>query len=345
MKFSATLIAAALSVANVVTASLTNGELQTLARGQKHNVITVNDANYDDILNGPRDYHLVVLMTSTSPKINCVLCNEFKPEYELVASSWVKDHPNGLSEAELAVEGDADALDVIAPKNVYFLYSEFMDSRKFFNLFSLNSIPKVFYFPPSTSTKPNAYQKEFVEYQFFAGSHRDLLINWMSQITGHKFQIHIPPDYTRMAINAFGTFAFALLAYTFSAQIHRVIISKVLWSAFSLVSILLLISGYMFNQIRGVPYVREHDNGKVEYFQQGQQAQYGVETQIMSFVYGCLSLFVVVLVKKTPEVKNAKVQFLTVVIFSAFIFIFYSILVSIFRVKSYGYPYKLLNIF
>ncbi|CAH2353962.1 dolichyl-diphosphooligosaccharide--protein glycosyltransferase subunit 3 [[Candida] railenensis] len=334
------------SLLNIVIAALSNKELVTLSKNSKQRIIHINDANYKTLLEGPRDYHMVVLMTSTSSSINCVLCTEFKPEYELVSSSWFQDHPEGLTEEDLEVSADeegGESLSKVAPKNIYFLYSEFTDSREFFGVFQLNNIPKVFYFPPSTNTEKNAYLKESLEYQFFAGSHKDLLIDWLKQLTGHEFPIYIPPDYTKLVTNIVGALAFLSLSKIFHKQLLKVLTSKIIWSGLSLIFILLLTSGYMFNQIRGVPYVRELGGGKIEYILAQQQNQYGVETQILSFVYGCLSLFMVILVKKVPELKNSQVQFITVVIFSFLIFFFYAILVGIFGLKGAGYPFKLLR--
>lgn len=346
MKFS--LIAGLVLLCQVTIAALSSSELVGLSKSDKYGIIHVNDNNYEQILQGAKDHHLIMLMTSTSSQINCVLCNEFKPEYELVTLSWAQDHPQGLSEQDIesglqAIErGDRKASQ--PPKNIFFLYAEFTDSRELFSLFQLNNIPKVFYIPPSKNTNPRAFLLESKEYQFFAGSHKDLLIGWIEELTGEHLEIHIPPDYTKVITNVVGVIGFLILGKIFSKQIGQVLLSKIIWSALSLVFILLLTSGYMFNQIRGSPYVKELGNGRLEYFMQGQQNQYGVETQIMSFVYGLLSLFTIILVKKAPEVKNVQVRLLTVIIFSGLIFFFYSLLVSIFGIKGMGYPYRLMRI-
>lgn len=327
------------SLFGIALAGLTNEELTKFVKSQGNKVLSLNDENYESILNGERDYHLVVMLSSQSPKINCVLCHEFKPEFEIVGNSWIQDHPNGLTDEELENTESA-----IPKKNVYFMFSEFTESRNFFLSLQLNNIPKVFHFPPSTSKRPNEYIKQLEEYQFYQGDHKVLLASWLNQITGHTFNIHIPPDYTRIATNAFLTFAIIMLIRKFNAQFVMVITSKLLWSGISLVAILLLISGYMFNQIRGVPYLMEHQSGKVDYFVPQQQNQLGVETQIMSFVYGCLSLLVVMLIKRVPDIKNSQVKLIAVVVLSTLAFVLYSILLSIFGIKGMGYPYRFVTL-
>jgi len=331
------------SLVSVSLAALLNSQLQGLVKAQgRKKVLTLTDENFAEILNGPRDYHIVVLLTSESPQINCVLCKEFRPEYELLVNSWVQDHPNGLTAKELDVDEDFTG---IPPKNIYFFRSEFMEARSFFQIFLLNSIPKVFHFPPSDKPGPNNFIKEVKEYQFFQGQHSELLRTWISDQTGLKVNLYIPTDYYRIAVNFIGLVSIILLVRRFKKQVIQVVTSRFLWSGFSLIAILLLTTGYMFNQIRGTPYMRTHEDGRAEYFVQGQQNQMGVETQIVSFIYGILSLLVVVLIKKLPEIKNSTVLFIAVGIVSVLIFVFYSLLLSVFSLKGMGYPYKFIEFF
>lgn len=323
------------SLLGLVIAGLSSDEMTRLVKKLGNKVINLNDENYEYILNGARDYHLIVMLSSQSSQINCVLCNEFKPEFEIVGNSWIQDHPNGLSKDELEDEEEPK-------KNVYFLYSEFGDSRKFFLTLQLNNIPKVFHFPPTTNQKPNEYLNQYDQYQFLQGDHKQLLSAWAGQMTGHKFNIYVPVDYIKIATNALITLAAAMIIKRFNSQLAKIVKSRMLWSGISLVLVLLLISGYMFNQIRGVPFVMDHQDGRVEYFLPSQQNQLGIETQIMSFVYGCLSLLTVVLIKKAPEIKYSQVKLIAVVVISILIFGLYSVLLSIFGIKGMGYPYKFL---
>ena len=143
-----------------------------------------------------------------------------------------------------------------------------------------------------------------MEYQFFHGDHKELLKNWLIEVTDHRFNLYIPVNKTKIAINAIGTFIVVLLLRIFSKQVIQVITSRVIWCAASIISVILFTTGYMFNQIRGTPYVMEHRDRRTEYFAPGQQSQFGVETQIMSFLYGFLSILVIVLVKRAPEIKT-----------------------------------------
>lgn len=326
MKCSLIVVIAALLQAAM--ASLNTENLATIYRNLKPNkVLKVTDKNYENIFNGQRDYHLVLYLYSTAPQINCLLCNEFRPHYELVANSWYQDHPEGL-------EDGAD---------VYFLSSEFLESKTLFSALELNNIPKVYHFPPSKSSKPNAFVKEYDEYQFLQGDHSKLLADYLSHATGHTFNIHVPANYTRIIINAIITFALVLLARKFSHHVRGILSSRLLWSSVVFIAILLFTSGYMFVQIKGVPFVNEQPTGKVDYIAGGQQMQLGAETQIVSFIYGILAIATVFLIIKAPSVANPQANFLVVVILSAVVFVAYSAFILVFRMKGMGYPYHLLT--
>lgn len=335
MKFSQ--LTTIIGLASCAIAGLAVPQLTAMAKNHGNSIIKLTDLNYEDILNGQRDYHLIVYLSTESPLINCALCKEFKPGYERTATTWSHNYPNGLTAKQLAVENDPK------PKNVYFASADFLDARKFFEVFALDNIPKVYYFPPTESTKANNFVGEMIEYRFFQGDHGQLLLNYINEVSGFKLKMYVPPNYTRMATNAFGAFTFVVLLRKFKKQVLAGFTSKILWSGLSLVAVLLLTTGYMFNQIRGSPYLKEHNNGKIEYFANSQQLQYGVETQILSFLYGFLSLFVIVLWKKAPTIKSPSVNFIAVTLFSALIFVAYSIYLSIFAKKGTGYPYQFVN--
>jgi oligosaccharyltransferase complex subunit gamma len=332
-------VLAVLGFITCVLGGLSKQELLELQKQSGNKVIEVTEDNFEVLLNGKRDYHMFLFLSSNSAQINCALCKEFKPEYDLVGNSWIIDHPYGLTEKELNQEAP------IAPKDIFFLSAEFMKSKKLFQVFQLNNIPKVYYFPPTSHPGPNNFLSEFVDYQFYQGVHSELLKSWITELTGHKINLHIPVDYSSIVKIAVLTFLVFVVGYKFASNIVRFFISKTLWTGVSVISVLLLTTGYMFNQIRSTPYLREFENGQIQYFAPGQQNQWGVETQILSFLYGILALLVILLVKKVSQIKNDSVQLIAVCVVSLLIFVFYSSLLSIFGLKGTGYPYRFIHAF
>lgn len=327
------ILLALVCLTSIVSAGLTSAELNSLVHANGNKVLQLTDDIFEPLLQGRREHSIVVLLSSSSPQINCVLCREFEPEYHIVGNSWIKDHPDGFEDSDEEEK----------KQNIYFFHAELSNSKRFFSELQVSSIPKVLFFPPSDVNLPNAWKKELSEYQFYAGDHKRLLISWLQQATGHSFNIYIPVNYSKIAVNAVITFIGALIVKRFFTQVCTVLTSRLLWSGLSIVAVLLFTSGYMFNQIRGVPYVLEQENGNVQYFAPGQQNQFAVETQIISFIYGILSVLFIVLIKKVPEIKYSLVRLFTVVLTSTLIFIIFSILLIIFGGKGIGYPYRFLS--
>lgn len=114
----------------------------------------------------------------------------------------------------------------------------------------------------------------------------------------------------------------------------------------------------MFNRIRKVPYVAGDGRGGISYFAGGFQNQYGLETQIVAFMCklsglspscflilmrldGVLSFATISLAIKAPRTRDPKIQQLMVIVWGAVLVLMYSFLLSVFRVKNGGYPFKL----
>ncbi len=141
-----------------------------------------------------------------------------------------------------------------------------------------------------------------------------------------------------------------------------------MWAAISLIGILLFTSGHMFNQIRRVPYIAGDGRGGASYFAPGFQNQYGLETQViaalcmfphlvllphptpfpylqpnlvLTFPDGLLSFAVISLAVKAPRMIDPKLQQVSILAWGGVLFVMYSFLLSIFRIKNSGYPFAL----
>ena len=146
-----------------------------------------------------------------------------------------------------------------------------------------------------------------------------------------------------------------------------VVQNRNIWAALSLIAILLFTSGHMFNHIRKVPYVSGNGKGGVNYFVPGFTNQIGLETQIVAAMCKCpterlgpswrpsagcrhaneadadgvLSFATVSLALKVPRIADVGRQQVAVWVWSAIMLGMYSFLLSVFRVKSGGYPFWL----
>lgn len=59
--------------------------------------LKLTDDIYTKLTKGPRDYSVAVLLTALEARFGCVLCQEFNPEWNLLAKSWSKGDKKGES--------------------------------------------------------------------------------------------------------------------------------------------------------------------------------------------------------------------------------------------------------
>jgi len=125
------------------------------------------------------------------------------------------------------------------------------------------------------------------------------------------------------------------LAIQFLAPVLR---NRWTWAVITVLISLVMTSGYMFTRIRGMP----NTSPDGSWIAQGFQTQYGQETTVVAALYGLLSASFLMLTLVAPLQTSPTRQRIQVYLWSGIIFVLFSILVSFFRVKNRGYPFKLL---
>lgn len=307
-----------------VTALDSSQLLQHTAR-TSGNIIKLTNANFQKVISGPRDSHLFVMLTATNPSVGCVTCLDMQPAYNKLADSWFAKHADG--------------------KNVFFAEADFIDGqREVFKAFQVNNVPKLYYYPPTDKSEPVTSGTDVPIAQdpreFTKSIHA-----MIEAISGLKFKIIEPIQWGNMIITISTIALLAFSAVKFRSYYAPLLTSPSLWGAIVVFFIIVFNSGYMFNSIRGVPYVKSNADGTgVDYFTAGQQQQLGAETQIISFIYAILSFTVVSLITKTKTITHPKVQIVVVSILILVIFVVFSAYLNIFAFKSQGYPYTLLDV-
>lgn len=66
------------------------------------------DSSYDRLTTAPRDYSVAVLLTALEARFGCQLCQEFQPEWDILAKSWTRGDRSGESRL---VYGTLDFID------------------------------------------------------------------------------------------------------------------------------------------------------------------------------------------------------------------------------------------
>ncbi|KAH9892241.1 hypothetical protein F4778DRAFT_784607 [Xylariomycetidae sp. FL2044] len=282
------------------------------------------DSSYKKLTSAPRDYSVAVLLTALDSRYGCQLCGEFQPEWDVLAHSWLKGDKN-------------------AESRLLFGTLDFSDGRETFMSLGLQTAPVVLLFQPTTgphaATSPDPTRLDFTNGPLSA----EQVHGWIARHLPDRPHpsVNRPFNYIGWAVTIVSTLAIAGVIFKAWAWILPVIQNRNIWAGISLIGILMFTSGHMFNQIRKTPYVAGDGRGGVSYFAGGFQNQFGLETQIIAFIYGVLSFATIALAVKAPRIKDSKVQQITVIAWGTVFVIMYSLLLSVFRIKNGGYPFKL----
>jgi oligosaccharyltransferase complex subunit gamma len=228
----------------------------------------VDDASYNDLTSAPRDYSAAVLLTALDARFGCQLCKMFQPEWEILASSWIKKDRKGDTK-------------------VLFATLDFANGRNTFQKLQLQTAPILLLFPPTTGPNAAASQDP-VRYDFSGEVTGEMIYGWLTRHLppledGKSYPPFIRPvNYTRIIVSITMLIGFVTFASVAWPYVLPVIQNRNLWAAISLIAVLLFTSGHMFNHIRKVPYVSGNGRGGVQYFAGGFSNQYGMETQIVA---------------------------------------------------------------
>lgn len=287
-------------------------------------IIKLTKSNFQRVLDGPRDSHILVLLTATSPQVGCTACLAIHSEFEKLARSWHIDHP----------EGD----------DLFFARADFADGYpEIFQKFQLNSVPRLYLYKPTQEVTPLTVGFDALNIPP-ASDFAPHIASALKDLAGCEIHIYEKTDYSSIITTFIVAAITVFLSKRYNSAVRKVLGSRPLWGGATVIAIILFISGYMFNVIRNTPYIRPAQDGGIEYFIRGQQQQLGAEVQVMTIIYCILAFCTVSLINKAKVIKDERIQLIVVSAVSFSIFVSFSTLLCLFRYKSQGYPFRLLNV-
>ncbi|KII88486.1 hypothetical protein PLICRDRAFT_54324 [Plicaturopsis crispa FD-325 SS-3] len=277
--------------------------------------IKLDEKSFDLLTAPKRNWSASIQLTALDKRRRCTPCREFEPSFITVAKAW---------STVPAAERD----------NHFFATLDFDDSNAVFQRLGLASAPVVFIYPPTEGPRQPANGRTSpLKYDFSQGFDAEPLATSLSAHTPVPIPYRAPIDWAR-----YGTFAFAavVLALTirYTAPIFQ---NRWVWAAGTVLTSLIMTSGYMFTRIRGMPYT----GAGGQWIAAGYQSQFGQETQVVAGIYGILAVSFLMLTVVTPYQSSQSRQRTQIYLWTTVILIIFSILVSLFRVKNRGYPFKL----
>ncbi|KAB8283038.1 hypothetical protein B0I72DRAFT_136449 [Yarrowia lipolytica] len=308
--------------AQVFDAEFIRENLPSLSRSK--GVIRLNDQNFQKLVGGPRDYHFVVLLTAEAAQFGCHLCKEFGPSFDLLAASYLTDHP------------DSD--------NVFFGIADFSESQATYRGLDLTAAPNFWIFPPTEKNIPIGGE----HYKFSFPQVDNLEVpagNFIREVTGKDFKIHYPFRWDKLFSAILTIAGVGVGLVVFKKQLKVFFAKRNVWAAATLVLILMFVAGHMYNIIRKTQYIVADGNNNPVYFVGGFSQQIGVETQIIALTYALLAFCVISLALRAPSLNTGSKQVGVTLALCIVILVAYSFLLAKFHIKNGGYPYHLLNIF
>lgn len=113
-----------------------------------------------------------------------------------------------------------------------------------------------------------------------------------------------------------------------------------MWATGALFFCFTMVSGQMWNHIRGPPFVHKNHNGQVAYIHGSSQGQFVLETYIIMILNAAIVLGVILLTEAASKKGDHKKRKLMAIVGLILLSVFFSLLLSIFRTKTQGYPYR-----
>ncbi|PPR08101.1 hypothetical protein CVT24_010562 [Panaeolus cyanescens] len=305
-------ILSSLFISTCALASTPQQQLTQLAAAG-NGVIKLNAETFDLLTSPKRTWSASIQLTALDPRRRCNPCKEFDPSFQAVAKAWSNVSPKTRDEH-------------------FFATLDFDNGSSVFQKLGLASAPIVYNYPAADGPR-KASRTSPAKYDFSDGFDPAPLAEFLSNLTPVTIPYKAPIDFTRWITFTVG----ALGAAIFLRFLFPIVNNRWSWAAGVVLTSLVMTSGYMFTRIRNVPYTGPNGN----WVASGYQTQFGQEVQVVAFTYGLLAFSFLMLTLVVPYQSSPQRQRIQVYLWTGVIMIVYSVLVSLFRVKNRGYPFKL----
>ncbi|CCM02365.1 uncharacterized protein FIBRA_04460 [Fibroporia radiculosa] len=279
-------------------------------------VVRLDENIYNIITSPKRTWSASIQFTALDKKRRCSPCKDFDPSFSAVAKAW---------STVPASERDSH----------FFATIDFDEAMPVFQQLGIQSAPIVQVYPAADgSRRPASGRISPTLLDFSQGFDAAPLAEQLSAYTPVPIPYKAPIDFARI-----GSYLLIVLASAVTLRfIYPVLQSRWTWAAITVITSLVMTSGFMFVRIRGMP----HSGPGGQWVAQGFQSQFGQEVQVVFMIYGTLSAGFLMLTLIVPNQKNPQRQRMQVYLWCGVIFVMYSVLVSLFREKNRNYPFKLL---
>ncbi|KAM9688673.1 dolichyl-diphosphooligosaccharide--protein glycosyltransferase subunit MAGT1-like [Trichechus inunguis] len=284
---------------------------------KKNRVIRMSDTTfYHFVLEPPRNYSMIVMFTALHELRQCIMCKRAAEEFQILANSWQQSST--------------------FTNKIFFAMVDYDQSPEVFRMIQVVSVPNVLHFSVKRKfTSDDIYHLEG------RGITAEQMAKWVAERTNVSIRIRQPTNVGVLFM--FGTILVLSGGLVCLLKKKREFISnKTLWAVLGLSFVTVMTSGQMWTHIKGAPYAQMNPHtGHIHYIHRMNYSQFVAETCIVALFNMCISLGMVLLDKATSRMNTVKRKMMCMTGI-CLVVIFFSWLLSLFRFKQRGYPYRFL---
>lgn len=285
---------------------------------ERRPVIKLNQEKFQKFIGSkslPREYSFIVMMTALSPQRSCHICRQAHEEFMIAASSF-KNSPHFES------------------KRLFFGSVDYDEGSDIFNSLNINSAPCFLYFNEKGDFK-NPDELNIQRLGFGA----DVIARWIAEKTGMSIKIIRPPNLSVPILMSLLAIVVVAILYM-SRNSLSMVLNRNVWAISAVAIVLLMTSGQMWNHIRGAP-LMQRGRAQNNYIHASSSGQFVLETYLVIIMNAGIAIGMVLMTDALKIGDGKRKKILARIGFCMMVF-FFSLLLSVFRQKSYGYPYRLL---
>jgi len=270
------------------------------------------------VKSSPRNYSMFVMFTALKPQRACSVCKQANDEFQILANSyWYSPERSSA---------------------LYMAMVDYDDAQDAFQSMKLNTAPVFIHFPAKGKPKKG---DTFEVHRH--GFDAEVMSRFVTERTGIQFRVMRPPNYLMNLVLLLTLGLIAGLAYIKRDSLDFLFQTNT-WACIVISFILVMMSGQMWNQIRGPGFAhRDPRTGEMSYIHGSSQGQYVAETYIVMMLHGAIAVGIIVM-NEACNLKGLDESQRKVLagIGLGLVVLFFSLILSIFRGKYQGYPYRFL---
>nr|CAD7395199.1 unnamed protein product [Timema poppensis] len=281
----------------------------------KKSIIRFNGNKFRDFVKAtPRNYSVVVMFTAMAAQRQCAICRHAHDEFQIVANSFRYSQ--------------------MYSNKLFFALVDFDEGPDVFQMLRLNTAPVFMHFPPKSKPK----QSDTMDIQR-VGFAAEAIAKWLGERTDVQIRVFRPPNYSGTAalITLFGLVAGFLYLRRNNLDF---LYNKNIWGIGAVFFCFVMVSGQMWNHIRGPPFVHKTSSGGVAYIHGSSQGQFVLETYIVIVLNASIVLGMILMTEAASHKGDLKKRRILAIVGLVLVVTFFSLILSIFRSKAHGYPYR-----